>query len=288
MKINNIPFGDLTSVNGLQGSGMSKICGVTATGGSANPIIDAGVLALYDIVSEVEEYGYQDEDEITTWHDISGNGFDMEALLFFSGAEAPRYKVDGLNIDNPNATGGVYGFATPWSGNIPGINPRNKETVYRNLDLCPILEVSKDSTCFVVCDSYDTYLSGPIVNAGGNLWGAYHPNSNVWTTIWGTNQYHTASDISTGTGRVFMFERDHSALETRIWRDNILRITSTDSNVSHTSYSGTGVFNIGGHEGGGSYTSYGGAISHVCVFDKLLTAQERTDIYDYLTTRYNL
>ncbi len=91
----------------------------------------------------------------------------------------------------------------------------------------------------------------------------------------------TAQAIVTSKYQIYSLTHDNSANEILIYTNN-----SSESASSIAAEQATGVLNIGAAKSATNFLD--GTIGEIIIFDKVLNSQERKEIYNYLTTKWNL
>jgi hypothetical protein len=280
---------------------------IPSSGGGGNdpdPTVDAGALAVYDWTTQT----YSDGDPMESITDKTSNGNDADAFYWVAGAipigSAPTYDTDAFGP-------GIAGTGDFINVNGGFVVPRA---------IADAMVASSEGTMIAIGQFYDasfsTTLAGPILETGTKTNSGYHPyTNNRWYDTWSSDSARivngeilsAAEQTAMASASMMLWEADSSNLS--IVLNNTYTIASkspgtlnfnvlnnfraaspsalntsslgVDVSIENRIKIGAGVENTAG-------SFFRGRIGYAAFFDRKLTSQEKSDIFDYLQTKFGI
>jgi hypothetical protein len=198
--------------------------------------------------------GLSDNDDLTTWEDLSGNGLDVS-----ESTNKPKYKTSGIN-SLPSVQFGINASTQLASSASPTI---------QNFSL------------FIVCYQISYGAANPIMFQQDNTnvgIVCMHTNSNVlyYRNPLGNDQ--TITSVAIATKMIYLFQHDS---EIHAWLNG-----SEDSTGGAAAVERSTTITIGNQEGSGN--EYDGYIGEIIWYDRSLTNAEIVKINLYLNTKWDI
>lgn len=220
-------------------------------------------------------------DTIKTWLDQNPKNTPPVTFSEYTSGAGPTYLIDGINglptlSFNALADGTIYdGMVSPFSSSL---NPR-------------------EFTIFIVTQTMDptTTWGTVLMTRGGTFEGfnLYKKDSALNWEFWLGNSTawdSTAADTSFSANTPYIITLRYTANNTTagIFRNGILKGSSSSLNFKPYRGSGAAGFGIGYPEGNGASWGYDGYISEIIMFGRSLNNEERGSVEAYLAKKYRI